>query len=392
MGNRDAGAFVEKPGHRSKTGGIGALPGSIRAQLSPRKAGRVMKRRTALILPLAWIALTGAIEPPRISKPRPAPAGPSTVLPLPPAIIDNNLEIGGNNVKAREIDTRLSVNVQVNGRGPYHFVVDSGADLSAVGLRTARDLQLPLSTPVVLNGMTSRAVVDRVKIAALTIGQSTIRDLEVPVLRESDLGGDGLVGIDALVEQRLMMDFDKHLIKVEDARIPEAHLPGEIIITARRRRGQLILTQVRAARFRLDAVIDTGSEITVGNIALRDKLIRKGRGKFTEVEAIGVTGERMKLQVAVVDTLELGPITLQNVPIAFADVPPFALFGLSNEPALMLGTDLLQTFQRISLDFRARKVRFQLRRCAQDLFSINTAPSDIVTSVYTMTRTGVCNS
>ena len=130
----------------------------------------------------------------------------------------------------------------------------------------------------------------------------------------------------------------------------------------------------------------------MGNIALRDKLIRKGRGKFTEVEAIGVTGERMKLQVAVVDTLELGPITLQNVPIAFADVPPFALFGLSNEPALMLGTDLLQTFQRISLDFRARKVRFQLRRCAQDLFSINTAPSDIVTSVYTMTRTGVCNS
>jgi hypothetical protein len=385
------GALVEKPGRRSKSCGGGQLARPVGANPFPRRDCRVPKRPIVLILPLAWFVLTAAaIEPPRISKPRPAPAGPSNVLPLPPASIDPTLTIGGNNVKAHEIDTRLSVNVKLNGRGPYHFVVDSGADSSAVGLHVARDLQLPLTTPVVLNGMTSRAVVDRVKIADLTIGQSNIRDLEVPVLRESDLGGDGLVGIDALVQQRLMMDFDKHVIKVEDARIPEVHLPGEIIITARRRRGQLILTQVRAARFRLDAVIDTGSEITIGNLALRDKLIRKGRGKFSEVEAIGVTGERIKLQVAIIDELQLGPITLQNVPIAFADAPPFALFGLSDEPSLMLGTDLLQTFQKISLDFRARKVRFQLRRCSRDMFSIRTAPSEVVT-VYTTSDPGVCN-
>ena len=222
MGNRDAGAFVEKPGHRSKTGGIGALPGSIRAQLSPRKAGRVMKRRTALILPLAWIALTGAIEPPRISKPRPAPAGPSTVLPLPPAIIDNNLEIGGNNVKAREIDTRLSVNVQVNGRGPYHFVVDSGADTSAVGLRIAHDLQLPLGTPVIAqrDDLARRGRPGQ-DCRADPRAEHRSETSRCRHCAEADLGGDGLVGIDALVEQRLMMDFEKHLIKVEDARIPE---------------------------------------------------------------------------------------------------------------------------------------------------------------------------
>ena len=61
------------------------------------------------------------------------------------------------------------------------------------------------------------------------------------------------------------------------------------MITAKRKRGQLILTEVRAARFRLDAVIDTGSEITIGNSALREKLLTRG-AKFWEVEAIGVTG------------------------------------------------------------------------------------------------------
>jgi len=350
--------------------------------------------RSVLLLPLALTlsAADSATQGPEISKPRPAPTTAPGPLPLPPAVIDNSLVIGGDDVKARRADTRLSVAVQVNGRGPYHFVVDSGADTSAVGLHLARDLQLPLGTPALLNGMTSRDIVDRVKVAALTMGPSTIHDLEVPALRENDLGADGLVGIDALVEQRLMMDFEKKVIKVEDASVPMQHLPGEILITAKRRRGQLILTQVRAQRFRLDAVVDTGSEVTIGNSALRDKLLRKGT-KFFDVEAIGVTGSKMTLHLARIDELQLGPITLQDVPIAFADVPPFELFGLSDGPALLLGTDLLETFSRVSLDFRARKVRFQLRRCREDGFVISTSDAmatHILTSVYATDAQGVC--
>ena len=136
------------------------------------------------------------------------------------------------------------------------------------------------------------------KVDQLTLGPSTIKDLELPALREVDLGGDGLIGIDALVQQRLMMDFDKHVIKVEDARIPEKFDPSAIVITARRQRGQLILTHVKAAGLPLDAIIDTGSEITIGNLALRDKLIRNNRDKFVTVTAIGVTGAKAELQLA----------------------------------------------------------------------------------------------
>ena len=64
----------------------------------------------------------------------------------------------------------MTVEVRVNGRGPYHFLVDSGADTSVVGLRIARDLQLPLGTPVILNSMTDRNIVDRVRVDELTLG------------------------------------------------------------------------------------------------------------------------------------------------------------------------------------------------------------------------------
>lgn len=313
--------------------------------------------------------------PPKIGKPRPAPPTPSTVAPLPPAVFDPTLTVAGKDLKARENETRLSVDVDVNGRGPYRFIVDSGADTSVVGDRIAHDLQLPLGTPVVLDAMTGRNVVDRVKVAQLTVGSTILNNLELPALRDFDVGGDGILGIDAMAGQRLMLDFQQHLIKVEDARLPEHHEADEIVIIARRHRGQLILTHVKAAGYDLDAVIDTGSEVTIGNLALRDKLIRGNADKFVTVPIVGVTGKQMNLQFARIGEVQLGPVTLRDVPMAFADVPPFKMFGLSDQPALLLGTDILQTFRRISLDFRSRKVRFQLRKCDQEVV-ISTDPDN----------------
>jgi predicted aspartyl protease len=301
-----------------------------------------------------------AAQKPKVGKP--VTVAPRPMAPLPPAVIDNTLAIGGDDIKARKVETRLTVEVHVNGR-PYQFLVDSGADTSVVGMRIASDLQLPMTTPAILHGMTASARVDRVRVDELKLGIATFHELELPALHEADLGGAGMIGIDALVEQRLMLDFEKRVIKAEDARIPAKMMDGEIVVTARRRRGQLILTQVKAAGLPLEAVVDTGSQITIGNLALRDKLVRRARKKLTTIEVTGVTGATIQMQLARISELKLGSITLRDVPIAFADVPPFTVFGLDKGPALLLGTDLLETFRRVSLDFRRRKVRFQLRRC-----------------------------
>lgn len=337
--------------------------------MSPSRTGLALS--AALVL-AAFAAVPGASAP-KIGKPRPAPADAPPMPPLTPAVIDDTVEIAGQDVNARKVETRLTVQVKVNGQGPYNFIVDSGADTTVVGLRIANQLDLPLGRPVLLNAMTARNIVDRVRVGELTLGTHRIENLELPALSEADLGGHGMIGIDSLASQRLMMDFEKRLIRVEDGRTRYIPQPGEIVVTAIRRRGQLILTKVKAAGLPLDAVVDTGTQISIGNLALRDKLIRGNRDKFVTIPVTGVTGVTVDVQLAKIGELRLGSIVLQDVPIAFADLPPFEVFGLSKEPALLLGTDVLETFRRVSLDFRARKVRFQLRRCASQSILLSTS-------------------
>ena len=104
-------------------------------------------RRFSLILALgALCTIAGGVPAPQPThrSARPVRVPPKPIAPLPPALIDNALAIGGEDINAKKIETRLTVEVLVNGRGPYRFLVDSGADSSVVGLRIARDLRLPV--------------------------------------------------------------------------------------------------------------------------------------------------------------------------------------------------------------------------------------------------------
>ncbi len=315
--------------------------------------------RALCIATLPLLLAAAAMPQQAPDPPRRAPT-----IPLHEAMLDDRLEIAGNDIDAVQIETRMAVDVRIDGHGPYRFVVDSGADRSAIGQRLAADLRLPAGDPVMLHGMAGASRTGTVMIGTLAVGGSVATDIAAPVLPERFLGASGLLGIDALRGQRLMLDFDADTIAIEDTRRPVRAQRDEIVVTARRRGGQLILTQARAGGVPIRAVVDTGSQLTIGNLALRDALFRRRKPPvFSSATLVGVTGDQMAVAVAIVPEMRIGGIQLRDVPVAFADLPPFALFELGDVPAMMLGTDLMGNFRRVSLDFGARKVRFQLRRC-----------------------------
>ena len=308
-------------------------------------------------------ALLGMTTIANAQQPKTAQPSDARLPGLPPAEFDETLSIGGEEIGTEKLRSRMTVDVMVNGTGPHRFVVDSGADTSVVGERLAGKLAMPEGTPAMLHGVTESKMVDRVHVDEIVLGPTATTDLELPVLDERDLGGDGMIGLDALVEQRLLLDFENRHISVDDGFTPAPVMDGVIVVKGRLQRGQLILTEVRADRQKVEAVVDTGSEITIGNRALRDKLALRRAGNFSKIKVFGVTGKEMEIDFMLVKEMKLGPILLRNVPIAFADIPPFEVFGIKDKPSLLLGTDLMENFRRVSLDFKDRKVRFQLKKC-----------------------------
>lgn len=100
--------------------------------------------RTLLAAVFALAAVAAQAAPGTNREVKPADA---RMPALPPAEFDETLAIGGEDVDARKVRTRMTVDVAVNGTGPHRFVVDSGADTSVVGIRLAEDLSLPPAPP-----------------------------------------------------------------------------------------------------------------------------------------------------------------------------------------------------------------------------------------------------
>jgi predicted aspartyl protease len=158
--------------------------------------------------------------------------------------------------------------------------------------------------------------------------------------------------------QRVLFDFTRNRLQIGRARDLGGNRGYEIVVTARRKSGQLIITEAEVDRVRVSVVIDTGAETSIGNRALQRALAR--RGAMTQVTLISVTGTEVVADYAPFDRLSIGRVSITNPAIAFADSPVFAALDLDRKPAMMLGMRELRLFKRVALDFASRRVMFDL--------------------------------
>jgi predicted aspartyl protease len=143
---------------------------------------------------------------------------------------------------------------------------------------------------------------------------------------------------------------------------PLERLEGDtIVVRARSRGGRLIFTQAKIDGRRVSVIVDTGSQVTIANLALQRMLAKRGHGLLSDTVTIeSVTGEQMSAHVTRVAQVELGGVNLTDLSVAFADAHIFRQLGLDDRPALLLGMNAMKAFDRISIDFAAKKVRFVL--------------------------------
>lgn len=288
------------------------------------------------------------------------------ILPAVPAPIAQADDDPATDVDLEKLGDRMGVDVLVEGVGPFRFMVDSGASRTVVSRMLADRLGLPSEGQVDLHSMGGEARVDTVRITGLKLGGLETDPITAPVLEEANLGGAAILGIDALAGKRVVIDLaaGKMTIRGSTRRIERA-AEGEIVVVAKRRHGQLILTNATIGGEDVDAVIDSGSDITIGNPALEARLSARRRAAATPVTLLDVTGRQTQARLTPLNEMKIGDLTLSNVPIAFTDAHAFHQFGLVTKPALLVGMDVLRAFRRVSIDFASRSIRFLVDRQGQ---------------------------
>lgn len=282
----------------------------------------------------------------------------SVILGSPPVSIPDSAAPTSETLQAKtDLEDRMTIDVAIQGDGPYRFLIDTGSQRTVVSTALAETLKLPIGPIVRVVSIAGEDHVATAKVESIDVGERSFYDLTVPLLKDHHIGADGILGTDSLQHQRVLLDFTKNTIQIGDPQELGGTRGYEIVVRAKRRSGRLIMTNALIDGIRTDVIIDTGASTTIGNRALQQALRERIQGSGT---LTSVTGQTLPVQFQLARKLRVDRLELSNVAIAFADAPAFAELGLKEKPAIFLGMRELRAFKRVAIDFTTRKILFDL--------------------------------
>lgn len=241
----------------------------------------------------------------------------------------------GASVPLTVADGRLIVEVTVDLPGELRFIVDTGAERSAIGVRATRRIEAPLVGRTRLLGPGGQRDAPLASLDPLHIGDLTVRRVPAVVVESALLGDyDGILGLDVLRLFDLRIDVPAGRL----ALLPVRHtFEDDQGVALRDVRAGIVAIDVIIDGVPATAIIDTGLPRTLLNSAAAAAL-----GLVTGDEGVrrGLDGTPIHTSSATLSRLTAGAATLlADATVDIADAPLFAATGLADRPALLLGAD-----------------------------------------------------
>ena len=264
---------------------------------------------------------------------------------------------------SRDHANRLVVQVLLNDQGPFAFLLDTGANQSAVSVALAQKLQLESASPAILQGVTGEATVARVKVATLEAGSLQLSNQKLAVINATLDGLDGVLGVDGFKNKRVAAHIVNNVVTItrSQSRSQSPTYADYATFPLEFRNGLLALIPGSVPGVSIKAVIDTGSQGSLGTEPLRASLVLRGDTGHTQTitRVQGVTGAIQRGQSHLTPLIRLDCvgstsyeyILVRNIPIAYGDFHVFKLWGLRYEPALLVGMDILGRMDEVVIDY-----------------------------------------
>ena len=269
---------------------------------------------------------------------------------------------------------RIVVPVRINGQGPFRFIVDTGANHSTIspGLVQTLGLQPSATASIVLDGITGSAQVTFVTVERLQAGDLTLEETDLPVVSADVLGGaDGILGAAGFTTQSLMVDFQHNRVAISRAVAAAVRAESTKIHALRLTHG-LITLQALVGGVRVQAVIDTGAERTLGNLALRDALHMPGRrGAVVQVTSVyGATEKIESGEIQFAPTIVIESLRIADVAVVYGDFHIFKIWQMTDKPTMIIGMDVLGTVPALGIDFEKQDVYLASVRGSDNMFAV----------------------
>jgi predicted aspartyl protease len=256
---------------------------------------------------------------------------------------------------------RVWAPVYINGKGPFRLVLDTGANTSAVIQSLASRIGTPVltSSPVRLHGVTGTSHVPTIRVESLEVGDLLLADKRLAVVEDVFGGAEGVLGTDGLADKRISIDFrhDQISIRRSVGPVPDGYtrVPVKVL------KGQLLMLEITLAGVRTKALLDTGAQSTIGNTSLREALAKKAR-QGREASIVGVT-----LDVQTGESLSAPPVHIEGIVIrgmrvTFGDIYIFNAWNLTNEPALLIGMDIIGLLDSLVIDYKRKELHMRPRK------------------------------
>jgi predicted aspartyl protease len=260
---------------------------------------------------------------------------------------------------------RIWAPVTVNGQGPFRLVLATGASHSALTPRLAEALHLPVDpgSTVMLRGATGSVPVPMVPVESLEIGDLLIEPRKLAIIPDALGGADGVLGMDELANMRIHIEFKRDRITIMRSKNQRASGQFEII-PVKFLHGRLLVVEASMGGVPVKAIIDTGGETTLGNAALRTALAERRKKGIQEGKLDQVYGATLDMQVGTrleTPTLRLGTLLVRKPAMTFADFEIFEHWKMTDEPAMLIGMDVLGLLDTLIIDYRRKELQVKLR-------------------------------
>jgi predicted aspartyl protease len=261
---------------------------------------------------------------------------------------------------------RLVAPVFVNGRGPFRFMLDTGASNSAITTALADKLGLVpnLSARASVQGVSGRVIVPTVYIQELTAGAIKLKSLALPLLTGSAIEDfDGVLGVDGFAGMCITADFirDRVLIHQSSGRQPSR---SSVVLQGKLVSHRLLVVDARVGGVKIKAVIDTGASHTLGNPALLAALSKhRSFTRRTVIASVADTTATLQNgEMHITPQMDFGGASVRGADVTFSDFAIFKTFGLSEQPAVLIGMDVLGTLGEMTIDYRRQELQLRAQQ------------------------------